>query len=369
MRPSKGTGWLNVVSVPLLGLICAALPAHASQTGSGPKPAATVDFSGVKMFLELTARLEQEQEPTAEEWDRMFSTPGYAALTKSEFRRDFFVERFRLAFMPSRKADLDAQMKKDTGFWAQFLPHYLRAKQMRKDIERRVAEMSTVEFRDEAIKRASRFLPASAAGGTPAVAFVVFAPDSRGYDPVVIDILYMNDREEFLDTVAHEFHHWYRNRLAADLTRDQGILWVIQQVQLEGIADLINVPGWINRPVEALRPADKAYLDWYRRSGEVIQNMDRLFAQMQDNPAARRELGADLQKAVPRSGHPTGYFMAQTIVETLGREAVVATVSNPFAFFRVYNDAAKKKGSATPVFSEKAMNLLRSLERRYQGAT
>jgi hypothetical protein len=32
-------------------------------------------------------------------------------------------------------------MKKDTGFYAQSLPHYLRAKAMRADIEERVAEL------------------------------------------------------------------------------------------------------------------------------------------------------------------------------------------------------------------------------------
>ena len=71
-----------------------------------------VDLSGVERFLEITAILEQDQEPTAEQWDRLFATPGYAVLLKREFSREFFVQRFSLAFKPSKKADLEAQMKR-----------------------------------------------------------------------------------------------------------------------------------------------------------------------------------------------------------------------------------------------------------------
>jgi len=69
--------------------------------------------------------------------------------------------------------------------------------------------------------------------------------------------------------------------------------------------------------------------------------------------------------AVPLSGHPTGYFMAETIAGEFGKDALIRTVPNPFAFFRVYSDAAKNRGGATPPFSEEALDLLRSLEKRY----
>jgi len=95
------------------------------------------------MFLKATAVLEQDRDPAAGQWDRLFATPGYAALLQREFARAFFVDRFTMAFM------------------------------------------------------------------------------------------------------------WYRARLAPDLTRDQDILWVIQQVQPERIGDLINVPTWMNRPPES----------------------------------------------------------------------------------------------------------------------
>ena len=257
-------------------------------------------------------------------------------------------------------------MKKDTGFWAQFLPHYLRAKAMHKEMEQRAATLRTLDFTAEAFQRAQAFLPKLRSGDRPSIAFVVFAPDARGYDPVVIDILFKNQREEFLDLVAHEFHHWYRARMAPDLTRDQDILWVIEQTQLEGIADLINIPAQMRKPAESLSASEKRYLDFYRKSPEILRTMDALLADMQEDPGNRRELGIKLKASVPLSGHPTGFHMAETIVAELGKDALISTVSNPFAFFALYHEAAKKKAGEAPLLSEKSLALLGSLEKRYK---
>jgi hypothetical protein len=356
---------LALALLPTSAWPAGAQPAAAAKALSGPQTRQVVDVSGVERFLEITAVLEQDKEPAPEQWDRLFATPGYAVLVAREFSKDDFANRFRLAFMPSKAAELDARIKRDTGFAAQFLPHYVRAKQARAEIERRVAAFRTAAFADEAIARARAFLPTGSTSEKPAVTFVVFAPDSRGYDPVVLDILYLSDREEFLNTVAHEFHHWYRAKLAPDLTRDADVLWTIQQVQLEGIADLINVPDWMTRSAETWSASNKQFVESYRRSPEIIRAIDDLFVRMHDEQGDRRDLGQQLRRAVPRSGHPTGYFMAETIVAALGRDALVRTVSNPFAFFRLYSEAARKKGSDSPAFSNKTLDFIASLETRY----
>lgn len=335
------------------------------QAGERPQGGLAVDLSGVERYLEITALLERNLEPTPAQWDSLFATPGYAVLTASEFTRQDFERRFRLAFMPSRQAELEARLKTETGFNAQFLPHYVKARTMRGEIERRLTDFRTAAFADEALARARRFLPSSLPDGQPKVAFVVFAPDARGYNPVVIDILLANDREEFLDIVAHEFHHWYRTRLAPDFSRDADILWVIQQLQLEGIADLINVPAWIGQRADTWSPPNRQFVEYYRKSPEIIATLDALLSRMPDEPKQRRALGQQLRRALPRSGHPTGYFMAETIVAALGRDALIGTIPNPFAFFPLYDEAARKKGGDTPRFSKKALDFVASLEARY----
>ncbi|MFC2161965.1 DUF5700 domain-containing putative Zn-dependent protease, partial [Acidobacteriota bacterium] len=329
-----------------------------------------VDFSGVEMFLELTALLEKDKEPTREQWNALFATPGYAVLIRREFQnQDFFIDRFKLAFMPSLQKELETQLQEESGFRAQFLPHYVRARKERRIIEDAVKELKNLSFVQTAVEEARKYLPDFELESYPPVSFVIFGPDARGYVPVVLDIFYTLERKEFLKTfVAHEFHHYYRS-FFYDFGQDQQILWVINQIQGEGIADQINVGEWFHDKTLyaefSQNGRNKAYLEWYAKSPEIIREMDRLFSAMYDFPEKKGTLGAELQDIIPLSGHPTGFYMANLIIEQLGKNVLIEDVKNPFAFFRHYQDAAVKKGGDTPSLSEKSIQFILSLEKRY----
>jgi Putative zinc dependent peptidase (DUF5700) len=350
-------GLLTRAFSALLAILLASAFFVRGEPAQNSRPAA--DFSGLDKFLELTALLEKDQEPAREQWDALFATPGYAVLIQREFYQvEYFAERFRLAFMPSRADALKEQMKKDTGLRAKILPHYLRVKALRGTIERWRAEQRPAELYVEAAKMAGSFLPKGAVSGLPNVSFVIFAPDSRGYDPVVLDALYCMDQGTALaNLVGHEFHHYYRNSLV-ELGQDQGTLWVINQIHAEGIADLIDKAGWIQKAETDLTPEEKSYVKFFKETPAVLRTMDDLFSQMSGMKTGRGALGNDLRKAVPQSGHPTGLYMATLILEELGKEAVVGVSVDPFAFFRLYQKAAMKRGGETPCFSEKALAFL-----------
>jgi hypothetical protein len=93
--------------------------------------------------------------------------------------------------------------------------------------------------------------------------------------------------------------------------------------------------------------------------------MSHLFETAHDHPEKKMEYGQQLRAIVPLSGHPTGFYMANLIIEQLGKDKLVKDIGNPFAFFRLYKQAADKKGGYTATFSEKAICFIRSLEKRY----
>lgn len=326
-----------------------------------------VDFSGVDKFLGLTAMLEKDREPTEEQWDDLFSTPGYRILILREFNKNFFIERFKLAFMPSKKEELATKLKEEKGFWGQFLPHYVRAKNQRKLIEEQVAKLKSLDYVEAALEEAKKFLPESSIEDYPPLSFVIFGPDARGYIPVVVDVLYAYDRRDFfVSFIAHEFHHYYRSQYFP-YAQEQNFIWVIGQIHGEGIADQINIGKWFHNA--NLRPQyaekNRPYMDWYAKSPEIIRKMGFLFEAAFDHPEKKTELGQELRAIVPLSGHPTGFYMANLIIEELGKERLVKEIGNPFAFFRLYKKAADKKRGDSPTFSEKAMRFIHTLETRY----
>lgn len=340
----------------------------ASFEEKDPEPMDThVDFSGVEKFLELTALLEKDREPTQEQWDDLFATPGYKILVLREFNKDFLIDRFKLAFMPSKQGERDAKLKEEKGFWAKFLPHYIRAKNQRKLIESQIAELKELDFMRSALEETRKFLPDMPVEEYPPLSFVIFGPDARGYMPVVVDVLYAYDQKDFLVSfIAHEFHHYYRNQYFP-YSQDQTFIWVIDQIQGEGIADQINIGKWFFDKNLYPKYAEKnrVYLEWYAKSPEIIREMGSLFEEAVDHPEKKIELGQQLRAIIPLSGHPTGFYMANIIIEEIGKDPLVVGIGNPFAFFRLYKQAADKKGGKIPSFSEKAIRFIRELEERY----
>jgi hypothetical protein len=349
-------------------LLLVVLTFSSCQSGAKGVPPG-IDFSGVEMFLELTALLEKDIEPSPERWEAMFSSPGYDVLVRKEFSREFFLERFRLAFMPSRKTALEKKLRDEKGFRAQFLPHYVQVKKRRPEVELQIHELKRGSFVRDAIEKAKQFLPSSVGEGNPPISFVIFGPDARGYSPVVIDVLDSIDNQDaFSSFLAHELHHYYRNQLF-DYAQEEDIVWVMNQIQSEGIADQINVGKWFHDEElfssNAQKGRNKEYLETYARSPEIIQEMDALFRQMFREPSRRLELGDRLRDLVPLSGHTVGFYMANMIIDNLGKRALVEGLGNPFAFFTLYSKAAGQKGLGTPAFSEDSLRFFQDLGKRY----
>ena len=174
----------------------------------------------------------------------------------------------------------------------------------------------------------------------------------------------------FVLLMAHESFHLYRGKVQEiDMPEtnhpDYPILWTLDQMENEGVGDLINR--------KRLYYGDGCLAGSERAQGmhreqlaqpATIRIMDQIFSELADNPDLTDILGAQFQGFIPQSGHATGLYMANVIEEELGTEAIRNVVRNPFRFLALYNRAAQMNGSA-PLLSSKAMAYVESLEIRY----
>jgi hypothetical protein len=352
------------------------------------------DFSGIEEFWKIADILKADIEPSPSQWNSLLSTPGYTVLIGMEFQKPgFFEDYMRAAYMPSqkqRRGKLIKEAKKKGGFRAWFTPALLKAyhdaENNRKEIEARIKELKTYPYVKEASLEALNFLPETHVDEYPAVSFIIFH-DSRGYSPLVIGLTGGEDLEKsaldklqkhgftkhrpFMLHVAHESFHFYRDKkLEFDFPGNKNpyyhIIWIINQIENEGIADQIDRKQlyYGNGCFTETQMAER----WRKEQAEqpkIILEMDSLFTRIEDKPKAAAELGKELRELVPQSGHPTGFFMANCIIEQYGKNAIVEVVRNPFRFFFLYNEAAKKSGKS-PFFSEPAMRFIKNLESRYK---
>jgi hypothetical protein len=328
-----------------------------------------VDFSGLVEFVRIAKILVSDNEPSESDWEALFSTPGYACLTYSEFTKEFFRERFSLALRPSLASQLAERMKTDK--WG--LLEYYSSLAIRLDELESVARQGELEDGRSLVARAVEmckpYFPPGADFTPPPISAVVFWKlDGRGYVPIVIDAAYWLDHPaDLVYILGHEIFHVVHNRIMRFRLEDAepddaDLLWVLKQTQFEGIADQIGGP--LHSPMT--RHTQDYVADYARRVREqesFIPAVARGLALIGRDPSMTASVGTELRKNLLWSGHFLGDYMADLIIETLGPEALKAGMDNPFAFYYLYNEAAAKAGK--PVLSPEALRTLKGLESKY----
>ncbi len=166
------------------------------------------------------------------------------------------------------------------------------------------------------------------------------------HDHIAIDITnpyYRGNASAIMNCLVHEvFHIGYGNnqRLRTEIDLDDAVInSMLNSLQNEGMATYVAYTAQHLFPAPDDR--DYAMLDRKRDVRLRRKKVDALFRRaMSDHPG-------DLESASWRTGiqdrgyYVVGAYMARTIDEQLGREALVATVAEgPRAFVRTYNEIA-----------------------------
>jgi hypothetical protein len=362
-------------------------------------------MEGVDQFWRVADILQQDEQPAKATWDALFSAPGYDYYFSVEQQnRSEFEELMRLVFMPS-KADALRDSLANGG--RQFRPdlrplHVLiAAKNNREDLKAFQDTLMAKRFISTAAERAAELLPegalrdTSGAWNLPTIRTSIYNLDGRGPGGfIVTDLVFMYLAGEQGATlfVSHEFHHSGRESTVDVQAHEDdprhGILTALDRVQSEGIADLIDKPYFADMLDQPMPDSAVSGLAWTQAVLKVfsqrqmadaeatpatLQRVDSLLVRAAAADAEDRsdelEQHADaILRSFPFSGHPNGFFMASLIRDTIGTERLAATANDPFAFVRLYNEAARESdGDAAPLSAE-AMDYLAQLEADYASA-
>ena len=328
------------------------------------------DFSAMDKIWGIISILERDEEPSEDAWTALIRTPGYAALISHEhhYGLDFLKRNLRLIFKPSRAEELKKVAHDGS------VGHFIGLKEKRAALKDFQVRLQNPSVQAKAMELLEPWFPSGSLddkGKVPA-SFIVFDKDARGgYGLLIFDILYALDQgEEFIPLFAHEAFHYYRDKsLAYDdgnvLMPHQYILMSIDMIQNEGIADQIDKPGSLFKGGSRFESSyARRYRDNMAETPHILGALDDELCQLMGSNPDYHEIGRNMISAIPMSGHPTGYFMTQAILKTLGTRELTRTFNNPFAFFYLYNTAATKDKSL-PRLSNAAILGLHKLEKKY----
>jgi hypothetical protein len=329
----------------------------------------SVDYAGMEYFLQIAEILRADQEPPEALWEKMFQTSPYACAIQTEFSEKFFRRYYRLAFKPSERDKLDKELEKE-GFYIAYLRHMVKINDHWDLVKKRLKAMKQDgEIFEKAVERTASYLPGQATAKYPGphVGFLIFGPDGRGYETILIDFLFFIQNRDYAETfLAHEFHHHYESYYSVNQAGEKELVWVFDQVYKEGIADLIDKrEGFYNDGVMSDTKWAGRYRELVGQAPQTLRKIDRLLAQITREPSRLTENAEAIKDLLPMSGHTVGYYMADAVLGFQGKQGIMKDFGNPYRFFRRYQKMALQPGNDHPAFSEEAMEVIRYLDRKY----
>lgn len=316
-----------------------------------------IDLSGIHHFWEIVGIFENGNEPEDEKWKELFKTPGYRILNQIEFSEEYFKQTFNSAYGSSDLSD-DIDEQKKT-----IVRHFRHIKDNREELNDFLGEIFNKDFYDDALDLAFEWLPLDEQEPYPPVSFLFFQKDARGYIPIVFDLQFAYELgDDLTKFLAHEMHHFYRNMQVSfdpDID-DKELIWALNQIHMEGMADQINKELIFDEHHVFGEDYQEMYIDNYRNAEQYIEELDNHIRKYSD---IQKEYGEKVQESLPLSGHPIGFFMSESIIDSGLRDELIEGYDDPFYFFKLYNKAADKEGLTK--YSEKTIQVIEELKELY----
>jgi hypothetical protein len=319
-----------------------------------PGPPSAADTAALVVFWEIYDLLRQGREPDENHWARLASTGGYAKLGKRLV--ETLRGQMRLAYLPSRRVERETLLQRNDPS-AATVRHLLRAAEERARCPEILRLLDFASIVEAARARALPHLPTAAAAirERPPVYLVIYQPTAHANnDALEIDVFFADaaGREGLVTVVAHELHHFFALRLrrVKDPPEDDdrfGVSVVLDRLALEGTADMVDKQrSPVSFPFPGSEDYRKTFQAEYTSAPARLAAVDAVICRAARRAATWRQADEAMRAHLWDNGHPVGFYMANVIKDALGREALLASVGDPFEFFAQFNKAARKaKGS------------------------
>ena len=295
------------------------------------------EFTGIYKLWEIIDTLKQDKKPAQIQWENLIETSGYETVIRREISLKTFLELLTLSFTPSKAQELQ-EILKDKEYSQRkkmMLNAFIKSDSLRDQINIIMDELKVFPFTEKAIKEALEYLPESSIEEYPPVSFIIWGLNSRGYDPIIMammdlfmiedlispDILQSLHQKGFTKNrilvlgMGHEFFHFYRDKkLEFNFpnyeSADYDIIWTINQIENEGIAEQVDCKQlfYDNGFLSKIEWAD-FHREEQKEQPNLLKKLDSLFIEIIENPQNTKKLGKEIRNLIPRSGHPTGFYM------------------------------------------------------------
>jgi len=335
-----------------------------------------INTSGAEQYFKLADILQANKEPIDSDWQALFKTTVYQMMIAGKALDTLELKSLmRKVFMPS-SIPLPSN---------DLLPNelYHKAYKNSETLLRNYIDLLKSNNIIDSIKALLYpFLPDhfQTTALFPTLFYLNYGiAEATGYGGVVINDLlhsYRIDKYKFGLLAAHEAFHsivsvGFQKALKQDINYDApdfSLLYFLQNVSEEGIADLIDKPLLLQKgspvyvEVKQLVENDESLSIMYIKKLDSLLKLastsDQVLNQYQNFSILANDYGKN-------GGHIPGRFIGRVINEGGLLKSHLLSVENPISFIMTYNEAVKAIGKKYPVFSNESIAYLIKLKTKY----
>ena len=340
--------------------------------------AQTADLTSVDEFFKVTSILKEGGGISVEQWKEFDSSNGYKDLKQTTlniikfaietvFGNDRITEKDSILNITQEKMDIDptAMLNK------LIMVNYLNINDNYESIKSFRENYDFNALVEQAKQRLYSFLDVSIDSFTelkPIYFFFINADGGVRENGIYVDLnlIYKLTEEQRVNFLAHEFFHDYRERHVNYDYYKNDLFFIIDAIQDEGIADLIDKNEGYKKfftDIGELPEMIESWISLYGQAQEDLEKLQNLTLKFAQGEISKDDVGDKVLEIVKYRGHPIGFFMANTIVNAGYKSEMVKSFYNPYEFYRLYNKAAEKQNLFQ--LNSKFMDYLKSITEEY----
>lgn len=327
-------------------------------------------------YFVITAKLRQGDTLNRADWKSFLSDKAIVDYMSDQGVGEDYFESYRrsmqIVYMPENDALLQKRLTQPDKYWLtymifQYKQHEQGMKSYLKEIDR-----DPKAYFDACYQYCYSALPKSAHKRLPdlKVAIIPIHNDAHAQDGLVIYTLlcaYMNDQNRIGVLGGHELHHMLRPQPSFEIDKaDESAVMAMYRVLNEGSADMVD-KKYMTDTASRLLPSQRYYQEFFDEGKKILPRMDSLL-QLDASHWAQLKT-RDFFKGTPfSSGHVPGTYMSHFIEKNGLKSSLLKGLDDPFYFFLIYDKAARRDKQKPFIFSQKSINNIKSLRRKYINA-
>lgn len=324
-------------------------------------------------YFEITARLKKGDSLSRAEWKNFLSDKAIQDYMADQGVDDKYFESYRkslqIVYMPKNAAILQKRLEDPGSYWLTYMINQYKINEDGMKEYLRQIDQDPKSYFDISYKYAYAALPKKAHKKLPGlkVAIIPIHNDAHAQKDMIIYTLlcaYKNDQNRMGALGGHELHHMLRPQPEFDIApQDNSPVTAMYRVLNEGSADMVD-KKYMTEAATLLLPEQRYFQEFFDEGKKLLPHMDSL---LQKNPETWKNLKVkDFFKGTPYSGgHVPGTYMVHYIEKNGLKRELLQSMDDPFAFFLIYDKAARKDKEIPFRFSDAALQNIKNLRNKY----